>query len=51
MNYIMGWFEKTQYDDKKLITIAKFVETMWLSRYSWITKTTYDCRSEFLLHN
>ena len=31
---VTGWFEIVGYDDKKVITIAKLVETMWLSRYS-----------------
>ena len=27
------WFEFVQYSDKRAITIANLVETMWLSRY------------------
>ena len=33
---ITGWFEVTQYSDKKLMTIASFVETTWLVRYTWL---------------
>ena len=30
---VTGWFEFLRYDDKRAITIANLVETMWLSRY------------------
>ena len=29
---VTGWFEIVQYDDKRAKTIAKLIETMWLSR-------------------
>ena len=29
---VSGWFEITQYDDKRAISIANLVETMWLTR-------------------
>ena len=42
------WFEITQYNDKRLISIAKLVETTWMSRHprptrigiywSWVQK-------------
>ena len=30
---VTGWSEITQYDDQRAISITKFVETMWLTRY------------------
>ena len=30
---VTGWFEIAQREDKKAISIANLVETMWLSRY------------------
>ena len=39
---ITGWFEVTQYSDKKAMTIANLVETMWLDRYPWPVEITYD---------
>ena len=32
INRITGWFEITQYNDKREISIANLVETTWLSR-------------------
>ena len=29
---VTGWFEITQYDAKRLISIANWVETKWLTR-------------------
>ena len=45
-----GWFEMTQYRNKKAMTIAYLVETMWLVRYPWPVEITYDQRGEFLGH-
>ena len=43
MNYsVMGWFETTKYYNKRGITITNLVETIWLTRYLWPTKITYD---------
>ena len=42
------WFQITQYNDKKAITIEKLVETMWLSRCPWPVEITYDQGGEFL---
>ena len=42
------WFEVTQCDDKKAMTIADLVDTMWLSRYPWPPDITYDRGREFL---
>ena len=39
---ITGWFEVLRYDDKKAITIAKLVETTWMSRYPRSIEITYD---------
>ena len=33
INPVIGCFEIEQYDDRKAISVAKLVETMWLSRY------------------
>ena len=32
---VTEWFEVTQYNDNKSMTIANLVETTWLSRYPW----------------
>ena len=39
---VTGWFEITQYNNKKSITIANLVETMWLVQYPWLVEITYD---------
>ena len=39
---VTGWFDVTQYGDKKAMTIANFVEPMWLPRYPWPSEITYD---------
>ena len=44
---IEGWFEITQYDNKRAMTIMKLVETMWIIRYPWTDKITYDQGSTF----
>ena len=33
INPVTGWFEITQYYDKRAISIMNLVETMWLSMY------------------
>ena len=45
-----GWFEISQYDDKRAITVANIVEHEWLSRYPWPTMITFDQGSEFIGH-
>ena len=30
---VTGWFEITQNDDKRAVSIVNLVETMWSSRY------------------
>ena len=32
IDHVTGWFEITQYDNKRAISIANLVETMWLTR-------------------
>ena len=39
---ITGWFVISQYNDKKLMTIANLVITMWLY--------TYHCRMEIIYY-
>ena len=39
---VTGWFEVTQYNDKKGMMIANLVETTWLVRYPWTVEITYD---------
>ena len=39
---VTGWFEMTQYRDKKSMTISNLVETAWLVRYPWSLDITYD---------
>ena len=47
---VTGWFEISQYDDKRAISIANLVENMWLSRYPRPIEITYDQGSEFAGH-
>ena len=39
---VTGWFEVTQYNDKRAMTIANLVEITWLSRYPRPMDITYD---------
>ena len=48
---IMGWFEITQYNNNKEMKIKNLVETTWLDRYPWTTKTNYQWGLEFLGHD
>ena len=47
---ITGWFEVTQYNNKKAMTIANLVETPWLVLYPWPVEITYDRGGGFLGH-
>ena len=47
---ITGWFNIPQYDDKREISIAKLVETVWLARYPSPMEIMYDQVSEFISH-
>ena len=42
MDRVTGWFEVTQYSDKKLMGIYKLVENTWLVRYPQPVEITYD---------
>ena len=41
-NPVTGWFEITQYNDKKAMTIENLVKTTWQVRYTWPVEITYD---------
>ena len=47
---VTGWSEITQYNDKRVISIANLVETTWMSRYPVPMEITYDQGSEFIGH-
>ena len=42
IEYVIGWFEITQYDDKRAISIIKLAETTWLTRYPRPAEISYD---------
>ena len=46
---VTGWFEISQYNDKRSIYIAKLFETTWLSRYSRPIQIMYDQGNELLV--
>ena len=50
IDHVTWWFKITQYKDKREITIADLVETMWLSRYPRPMEITYDQGKEFIGH-
>ena len=39
---VTEWFEVTQYNEKKAISIVCLVETTWMSRYPIPMEKTYD---------
>ena len=39
---VPGWYEITQYNNKKVIPIGNLAETMWLIRSPWPVEITYD---------
>ena len=39
---VTGWSEITKYEDKRAISIANLVETLWLTRYHRPMEITYD---------
>ena len=43
-------FKITQFNDKRLISIADLVETTWMSRYPIPIEIMYDQGSEFIGH-
>ena len=42
IDHVSGWFEITQYYDKRDISIANLVGTAWLTRYPSPMEITYD---------
>ena len=39
---VTRWFEITQYNKKREISIAELVKTMWLTRYPRLMEIMYD---------
>ena len=39
---VTGWFEVTQYNNRKVMNISNLVETTWLTRYPCPTEIMYD---------
>ena len=39
---VTGWFEVSQYNNKREISIANLIETTWLYRYHRPMEITYD---------
>ena len=39
---VTGWFEVTQYNDKRVMSIDNLVEIKWLSRHPRPMDITYD---------
>ena len=39
---VTGWFEITQYNNNKAMTIVKLVKTTWMFRYLWPVQIMYD---------
>ena len=50
IDLVTGWFEITQYHDKRAIYTANLVENMWLSRHPIPIGIMYDQGSEFIGH-
>ena len=48
INHVTGLFEVVWCDDKRAITIANLVESMWLYRYPIPIEITYDQGKEFI---
>ena len=48
IDHVTGWFEITQYNDKREISITNLVETTWLYRYPRPMEITYDQGSTFI---
>ena len=51
IDHVTGWFEITQYNDNRVISIENLVENKWLSRYPRPMDITYDQVSEFIGHD
>ena len=39
---VTGWFEMTQYNDKRAMSIKNLFESSWMSRYPRPTEIMYD---------
>ena len=46
---VTRWFKTPQYDDKRVISIANFIETTWLTRYPRGKEITYDQISKLIV--
>ena len=47
---VTGWFEVTQYNDKRAMAIANLVETTWIYRYPRPMNITQDQGKQFIVH-
>ena len=47
---VKGWFEITEYYNKHVVSIAKFVNNKWLVRYPRPAEITYNQGSDFIVH-
>ena len=47
---VTGWFQITEYNEKRAIQIANLVGTTWLYRYPRPTEIKYDQGPEFMGH-
>ena len=50
MEPVTRWFKIMQYDNKRVISIAKVVNNTWLTRYPIPMEITQDQGSEFIRH-
>ena len=51
IDHVTGWFEVTQYSNKKATMTENLVENTWLIRYPWPVEIMYDRGGEFLGHD
>ena len=47
-NPVTGWFEITQYNYKKYMTIVNLAKILWLTKDPWIIDITYVQGSELI---
>ena len=50
IDHVTGWFEVTQYNGKKAMTITNLVETMWLVQFPEPLEIMYNQGGKFLGH-
>ena len=50
IDHLTGWFEITQYNDKRAISITNLFDTTWLSRYPIPEEITYNQRKKIIDH-